>query len=140
MLLAGGVRTDPSVAVADRKTKDAACDKIYAFDPKTEEITRLADCPTALNAASLAYDSKHDVFVTAVTIHFPADGLPSGTFLYDPRRDTWQTIPVADQPDPKYWAGWMKMCYDESNDCFVGLLIYDRLYAMRYVPASDSSR
>jgi hypothetical protein len=80
------------------------------------------------------------VFVTAVMIHFPADGLPSGTFLYDPRRDTWATIPVANQPDPNYWAGWMKMCYDESNDCFVGLLIYDRLYAMRYVAAADLSR
>ncbi len=138
MLIAGGMVTDPSVAVANRKKKDASCDKMYALDPTTESITRLADCPTALNETSLAYDSKHDVFVIAVTIHFPADGLPSGTFVYDPQRDKWATIPAATPaPDPNYWAGWMRMCYDQANDCFIGLLIYDRWYAMRYTGLPD---
>ncbi len=133
LLIAGGVTTDPSVAVPNRKQRDPSCDKLYALDPASETITRLADCPTALCAASLAYDPRHDVFVTAVTIHFPEDGLPSGTFLYDPKQDRWQTIAGATPaPDPKYWAGWMRLCYDAANDCFIGLLIYDRWYALRY--------
>ena len=133
MLIAGGVTTDPSVAVPHRKQRDKSCDKLYALDPVSETITPLADCPTALNAAGLAYDSRHDVFVTAVTIRFPEDGLPSGTFVYEPKQDRWLSIAAATPaPDPKYWAGWMRMCYDEANDCFVGLLIYDRWYALRY--------
>ncbi len=57
MLIARGVTTDPSVAVPQRKQRDKSCDKLYAFDPTSEAITPLADCPTAL--APPAWPTTH---------------------------------------------------------------------------------
>src|SRR5262249_38051121 len=37
--------------------------ELYAFDPKTEAVQKLADAPTAFYATHLAYDQKQEVFI-----------------------------------------------------------------------------
>lgn len=111
---------------------------MYAFDPKTEIVTKLANCPSRLCSAPLAYDSKHDVFLMA----FAAEGSdePSGVFCYDPRKDTWSEVKTANPvpaPDGAKWCGWLKMCYDPDHDCFVGMLNQNRFYLFRYVPETQ---
>jgi hypothetical protein len=107
--------------------------ELYAFDPRTESVTRLADAPTALYASHLAYDSKRQFFV-AVAV-FNKQEQPSGLFCYDPGKDAWHEIKPANPiPPHNGWFGWMKMCYDSHHDCFIGM-IGDKLYAFRYEPA-----
>src|SRR5262249_18315613 len=128
MLILGGGRLD-----AWQKGKALEFRELYAFDPKTEEVKKLADGPTAFYASHLAHDSKRDLFV-AVAV-FDKGEQPSGMFVYDPTADSWRRIkPANDIPPHKSWFGWMKLCYDSHNDCFVGM-IREKFYAFRHVPA-----
>jgi len=127
MLLAEGGPLD-----AWKKGKASAFRELYAYDPKTEEVKRLADCPTALYAAHLAYDPKHGVFVTVAV--FDKREQPSGIFAYDPHKDTWHEIKPANPiPPHKTWFGWMQLCYDLHHECFIGK-VNEQFYAFRYVP------
>jgi hypothetical protein len=128
MLIAGGGRLD-----AWMKGKAPEFHELYTFDPRTEKVTRLADAPTTLYSSHLAYDSKRKLFV-AVAV-FNKQEQRSGMFAYDPVKDAWHEITPANPiPPHKGWMGWMKLCYDSHNDCFIGN-IGDRLYAFRHVPA-----
>jgi hypothetical protein len=127
MLLAGGGALD-----AWTKGKAPEFRELYAFDPRTETVRRLADAPTALYASHLAYDSKRQLFVTVAD--FNKKEQPSGTFAYDPKLDAWHEIrPTNAIPSHKGWFGWMKLCYDSHNDCLIGM-IGEKLFAFRYVP------
>jgi hypothetical protein len=57
MLIAGGGTLD-----AWLKGKAPAFHELYAFDPKTEAVQRLADAPTTLYSQHLAHDTKRDLF------------------------------------------------------------------------------
>jgi hypothetical protein len=128
MLLMGGGRLD-----AWMKGKAPEFRELYAFDPRTEEVRKLADCPTALYASHLAYDSKRQLFVVAAV--FNKKEQPSGMFCYDPSKDAWHEIEPANSiPPHRGWFGWTKLCYDSRHDCFIGL-IGDRFFAFRHVPA-----
>jgi hypothetical protein len=128
MLLAGGGALD-----AWMKGKAPEFRELYAFDPRTEKVTRLADAPTALYASHLAYDSKRKLFV-AVAV-FNKREQPSGMFCYDPAKNVWHTIKPANAiPPHRGWFGWTKLCYDPQHDCFIAM-IGDRFYAFRYEPA-----
>jgi hypothetical protein len=127
MLIAGGGPLD-----GWQKGKAPEFRELYAFDPKTETVRRMADCPTAFYEAHLAYDSKRRLFMAVVV--FNRREQPSGMFAYDPARDAWQPIkPKNAIPPHDSWFGWMKLCYDAQNDCFIGM-IRERFYAFRYVP------
>jgi hypothetical protein len=127
MLVAGGGALD-----AWTKGKAPEFRELYAFDPHTEEVQRLADCPTAFYATHLAYDSKRQLFVAAVV--FDKGEQPSGIFCYDPNRDAWHEIKPANPiPPHRSWFGWTKLCYDAQDDCLIGM-IGDKFYAFRYVP------
>jgi hypothetical protein len=106
--------------------------ELYAFNPKTEEVTRLADAPTAFYEAHLAFDSKHKVFITAAV--FNKKEQPSGLFCYDPQKDAWQLI-QSKNPIPPHnnWFGWTQLCYDAEHDCLIGK-INERFFVFRYVP------
>jgi hypothetical protein len=107
--------------------------ELYAFDPKTETVRRLADAPTALYASHLAYDSKHRLFFAVAD--FNKKEQPSGMFAYDPRKDAWQEIKPANAiPSHNGWFGWMKLCYDSHNDCLIGM-IGEKFFAFRFAPA-----
>jgi len=127
MLLAGGGPLD--------RWKNPSYNRLYAFDPKTETVTRLADCPTAQYSAHLAYDSKRDIFVTANVMQKGEQ--PSGTFVYDPKKDVWKEVkttnPIPVSPTGP-WFGWVRMCYDAEHDCFVAMIHPDLFYAFRCVP------
>lgn len=128
MLLGGGGQLD-----AWTKGKAPTFHEVFAFDPKTEMITRLADAPTTLYSSHLAYDSKRQLFV-AVAV-FNKEEQRSGMFCYDPAKDAWHEIKPANPiPPHKGWFGWMKICYDSHHDCFIGM-IGDKLFAFRYEPA-----
>jgi len=128
MLIAGGGRLD-----AWMKGKAPEFHELYAFDSKTEKVTRLADAPTTLYSSHLAYDSKRKLFL-AVAV-FNKEEQRSGMFAYDPLKDAWHEIKAANPiPPHKSWMGWMKLCYDSHNDCFVGM-IGDKVYVFRHEPA-----
>jgi hypothetical protein len=132
MLLAGGGRLD-----AWTKGKAPEFHELYAFDPKTEKVTRLADAPTTLYSSHLAYDRKRQVFL-AVAV-FNKGEQRSGMFCYDPNKDAWQEIKPANPiPPHKSWMGWMKLCYDAHHDCFIGMS-GDKFYAFRYEPANSGN-
>lgn len=115
------------------QAKSKALREFYAFDPKTETVKRLADCPTALYEGHLAYDSKHELFVTAAT--YEKGDQPSGIFAFDPKKDTWQKIESANPIPPfKNWFCWVQLCYDSHHDCFIAK-VNERFYAFRYVPS-----
>jgi len=44
------------------QTKAGGFNTLYAFDPKSEKVSRLADCPTAMCRAGLSHDTKRDLF------------------------------------------------------------------------------
>lgn len=128
MLIAGGGRLD-----AWQKGKAPEYRELYAFDPVKETVKRLADAPTALYAASLAYDSKRALFFTVAV--FDKKEQPSGMYCYDPKKDAWREAKPANAVPPhKSWFGWMLLCYDSHNDCLIGK-VRDRFYAFRYAPA-----
>jgi hypothetical protein len=128
MLLIGGGRLD-----AWQKGEALEFRELYAFDPKTETIERLADGPTAFYESQLAYDSKHALFVTVAV--FNKKEQPSGMFGYDPRKNAWhEIVPANAIPPHTSWHGWMKLCCAADHDCFIGM-IRDKIFAFRYEPA-----
>jgi hypothetical protein len=129
ILLAGG-------GTYDRwQTRAGGFNCLYALDPKTEKITRLADCPTALCRGALAYDSQHDLFLTAMLLKGPDIEQPSGVFAYDPKRDAWHEIRSANAV-PLQRNGWMPLCYDEAHNCLIGVS-GTTFHAFRHVPANS---
>lgn len=128
MLLVGGGRLD-----AWMKGKAPEFHELYAFNPRTEMVERLADAPTTLYSSHLAYDSKRQLFVALAV--FNKKEQRSGMFGYDPKRDAWHEITSANPiPPHKSWMGWMKLCYDSHHDCLIGM-IGDKIYAYRHEPA-----
>jgi hypothetical protein len=114
------------------QTKAGGFNSLYAFDPKTEAVSKLADCPTALCRGAMAYDSKRDLFVVAVAYKGEEVEQPPGMFAYDPKKDSWQEIKPAN-PVPMQ-KGWMPLCYDAAHDCLIGM-VGVTFYAFRQVPA-----
>jgi hypothetical protein len=127
MLIVGGGPLD-----AWKKGEAAEFRELYAFDPKTETVERLADCPTAFYATHLAYDSKRQRFF-AVAV-FDKGEQPSGMFSYDPNRDAWSELKPANPiPPHNNWFGWMQLCYDSEDDCLIGK-VNDKFFAFRPGP------
>jgi hypothetical protein len=127
MLIAGG-------GTLDAWEKGPAPDfhELYAFDPRTETVERLADAPTTLYSSHLAYDSKRQLFFVVAV--FNKQQQRSGMFAYDPRENSWREIAVAGKiPPHKSWFGWMQLCYDSHHDCLIGK-VADKFYAFRYEP------
>jgi hypothetical protein len=113
MLLAGGGMYDKW------HTKAGGFNTLYAFDPVTERISRLGDCPTAMCRGALAYDSRRDLFFLAVSLKGTKVEQPSGVFAYDPKMDEWKEV-KASNPVPLA-NGWMPLCYDARHDCLIGM-------------------
>jgi hypothetical protein len=129
MLILGGGTLD-----AWQKGKALEFRELYAFDPRTETVARLADGPTAFYSSHLAYDARHKVFI-AVAI-FNKGEQPSGMFSYDPASNAWREIKPANPiPPHKNWSGWMQLCYDSQHDCLIGK-VNDQFFAFRYMPES----
>lgn len=115
------------------QAKSTVFRELYAFDPKTEMVKRLADCPTPLYEGHLAYDSKHKLFFTAAT-YWKGDQ-PGGVFAYDPANDEWREIKAANAvPTSGNWFGWVQVCYDSGHDCLVGK-VRNKFYAFRHAPS-----
>ena len=125
MLLAGGGTYDKW------QTKEGGFNTLYAFDPKTEKVTRLADCPTALCRGALAHDTKRDLFFVAVSLKGKGVEQPSGVFAYDPVKDAWREVNSANAVPMA--NGWMPLCYDAAHDCLIGMA-GTTFYAFRFVP------
>jgi hypothetical protein len=125
MLLAGGGDYDKY------QTKAGGFNTLYAFDPKSEKISRLADCPTAMCRAGLSHDTKRDLFFMAA--RFKGEGIeqPSGLFVYDPAKDAWS--PAKGSGDLPLEKGWMPLCYDSTLDRLVGM-VRETFYTFRYDP------
>lgn len=124
MLIAGGGALD-----AWQKGPAPEFRELYAFDPVTEEVERLADAPTALYASHLAFDSKRERFF-AVAV-FNNGEQPSGMFSYDPHKNAWSEIkPAGGIPPHKGWFGWMQLCYDSHHDCLIGK-VSEKFFAFR---------
>ncbi|MFO0970325.1 MAG: hypothetical protein U0793_32655 [Gemmataceae bacterium] len=128
MLILGGGRPD-----AWAKNKALEFRELYAFDPKTEEVTRLADGPSAFYAQHFARDTKLDVFL-AVCV-FSKKEEPSGIFFYDPKKDRWSEV-KSENPIPpvRHRAGEapdrMQLCFDSEHGCFIAKL-YGIFWAFR---------
>jgi hypothetical protein len=128
MLLAGGGLYDKW------QTTAGGFNTLYAFDPQTEEVRRLADCPTALCRGALSHDTHRDLFVVAVALKGQGVEQPSGVFVYDPAKDAWNESRPAN-PVP-FNNGWMPLCYDAGDDCHIGMA-RTTFYALRLVPAKE---
>jgi hypothetical protein len=127
MLIAGGGTLD-----AWEKGPAPSFHELYAFDPQTETVERLADAPTTLYTCHMAYDSKRKLFF--VVAMFNKNEQRSGMFAYDPAKDAWQEIKVEGQVPPhRAWMGWMQLCYDSHHDCLIGK-VGERFFAFRYKP------
>jgi hypothetical protein len=127
MLIAGG-------GTLDGWEKGPAPDfhELYAFDPETENVERLADAPTTLYSSHLAYDSRRRLFFVVAV--FNKRQQRSGMFAYDPQKDAWREItPAGEIPPHNSWFGWMQLCYDAHHDCLIGK-VRDKFYAFRYEP------
>jgi hypothetical protein len=126
MLIVGGGPLDGWT----KKTADFR--DLYFFDPRTETVSRGADCPSAFYSTHLAYDGKRRLFFAVVV--FNRGEQPSGMFCYDPQKDAWRAI-KSQNPIPPHnsWFGWMKLCYDAEHDCLIGM-VREKFYAFRYVP------
>jgi len=149
MLIKGGIVAAFDVTPPAGGYKDPCCQKMFAFDPKTEAVTPLADCPTPQWFTPLSYDSKRDIFVVAnVMKDWGKDKpkqYPSGVFSYDPKKDAWSEVRTANPtPSCNSWWGWIQMCYDSERDCHLaraynsnppaGALTNREFYAIRVVP------
>jgi hypothetical protein len=128
MLLVGGG------AYLKMDDKSAGFNKLYSFDPVTEKLGNLADCPAPQCRGALAYDSKRDLFFSAVNFDSKSGAQPSGLFCYDPKKDAWSEVQCSNElPIKKAEVNaWMPMCYDSTDDCLVGMT-GDSFYAFRYV-------
>ena len=125
MLIAGGGPLEGQF----NQAKSPVLRELYAFDPKSETVNRLADCPTAFYATHLAYDTKHHVFIAVVV--FNKGEQPSGMFAYNPKKDSWREIKhTGPIPPHGNWFGWMQVCYDSQHDCVIGK-VNDKFYAFR---------
>lgn len=128
MLLLGGGPLD-----SWQKGKADLFRELYAFDPKTEEVKRLADGPTVFYSSHLAYDAKNELFI-AVAV-FNKGEQPSGIFAYDAKKNAWHEIKSENAiPPHKNWFGWMQLCYDAQHGCLIGK-VNDQFFAFRHVPA-----
>jgi hypothetical protein len=129
MLIAGGGPLEGQF----NQAKSPVFRELYSFDPKTETVKKLADCPIPLYEGHLAFDPKHEVFITAAA--FWKGDHPSGAYTYDPKKDAWQEIKSANAiPASNNWFSWVQLCYDSEHDCLIGK-VGDKFYAFRYVPA-----
>jgi hypothetical protein len=128
MLLAGGGNYDKW------QTKAGGFNTLYSFDPVTEEVDRLADCPTALCRGALAYDIRRDRFIVGVSLKGEQVEQPSGTFSYDPATNSWHEVKAAN-PVPLE-NGWLPLCYDFEDDCLIGMA-GTTFYAFRFVPDGE---
>ena len=128
VLLAGGGLYDKW------QTTAGGFNTLYAFDPQTEEVRRLADCPTALCRGALSHDTRRDLVVVAVALKGQGVEQPSGVFVYDPKKDAWNESRPAN-PVP-FDNGWMPLCYDAGHDCHIGMA-RTTFYALRLVPAKE---
>jgi len=118
--------------------------ELYAYDPKTETVQKLADAPTALYSSHLAFDRKRELFfVVAVFNKKQTKGeqstdegvQPSGMFAYDPNKDIWTEVKPANPiPPHNNWFGWMQLCYDVEHDCLIGK-VNEKFFTFRYEPA-----
>jgi hypothetical protein len=127
MLIAGGGTLD-----AWQKGPAPAFHELYAFDPQTETVERLADAPTTLYSSHLAYDSGRQLFFVVAV--FNKQEQRSGMFAYDPQKDAWREItPAGVIPPHKSWFGWMQLCYDTHHECLIGK-VSEKFYAFRYEP------
>jgi hypothetical protein len=125
MILVGGGPLD-----AWTKGKAPEFREVFAYDPKEESVSRLADAPTALYSSHLAYDSKRDLFFCAAV--FNKNEQPSGMFAYDPKKNEWSEVKVTGGiPPHKNWFGWTQMCYDSEDDCIIAK-VNDKFFAFRY--------
>jgi hypothetical protein len=107
--------------------------ELYAFDPRTEKVQKLAAGPTAFYESHLAYDRKRALFV-AVAV-FAKKEQPSGKFCYDPNKNAWHEIKPTNAILPhNTWFGWMQLCYDSHHDCLIGK-VNERFFAFRHVAA-----
>jgi len=128
MLLLGGGRLEGPYNQA--KAMDLR--EFYAFDPRTEKVERLADCPTAVYEGHLAFDSRHELFFTAAV--FTRQDQPSGIFAYDPKKDSWREVKSANAiPASNNWFAWIQMCYDSEHNCLIAK-VREAFFAFRYVP------
>ncbi len=139
MLIAGGGALD-----AWMKGKAPEFRELYAYDPKTEAVQKLADAPTALYSSHLAFDRKRELFFAVAVFNkkqtkgeqSPDEGVqPSGMFAYDPKKDAWTEVKPANPiPPHNNWFGWMQLCYDVEHDCLIGK-VNEKFFAFRYEPA-----
>jgi hypothetical protein len=128
MLLAGGGTLDAWM----KGPSESSFKELYAFDPQTETVERLADCPTSLYTAHLAYHAKHKLFFTVAVFNKKEN--PSGMYAYDPQKNAWQEIKVNGEiPPHRAWMGWMQLCYDAHHDCLIGK-VGEKFFAFRYRP------
>jgi hypothetical protein len=128
MLIAGGGMLEGS----NNEAKKPGFRELYGFDPKAEEVRKLADCPVPLYEGHLAFDAKNGLFITATA--FAKGSQPSGMFAYDPKKDTWQEIKPANAiPRTTSWFGWLQLCYDSHHDCLIAK-VDEKFYAFRLVP------
>jgi hypothetical protein len=149
MLIKGGITAAFDVTPPAGGYKDPTCQKLYAFDPKTETVTPLADCPTPQWFTPQSYDSKRDIFVVANVMKDwgkdTAKQYPSGVFSYDPKKDAWTEVKTTNPtPSCNSWWGWIQLCYDPDRDCHLGMAYNSNpppgsptnreFYAIRYVP------
>jgi hypothetical protein len=127
VLLVGGGRLD---AWQEGEAKEFR--EVYGFEPKAETVERLADAPTALYSAHLAFNANQKVFLTAAV--FDKHEQPSGMFAYDPATDNWSEVKPANAiPPHKTWMGWIQMCYAPDHDCLI-CKVNERFFAFRYAP------
>jgi hypothetical protein len=129
MLILGGGRLEGQF----NQAKSPDLRQLFAFDPRTEQVERLADCPTAVYEGHLAYDSKRGLFFTAAA--FKLQDQPSGMFAYNPQTDAWHEVPCANAvPASNNWFAWVQMCFDAHHDCLIAK-VRETFFAFRYVPA-----
>ncbi|MHC4917021.1 MAG: Kelch repeat-containing protein [Planctomycetota bacterium] len=103
VLIKGGITAAFDVKPPAGGYKDDCCQKMYAFDPRSGKVTRLADCPTPQWFAPASYDSKRDIFIVANVM-----------------KDWGETTNPT--PSCNAWCGWVLMCYDASRDCHVAMV------------------
>lgn len=149
MLIKGGITAAFDVTPPAGGYKDPTCQKMYAFDPRTEKVTRLADCPTPQWFAPPSYDSKRDVFIVANVMKDwgKKKQYPSGVFCYDPKKNAWSQVKTSNPtPSCNAWCGWVLMCYDSVRDCHLAMVYNSKpargvptnreFYAIRCVPGA----
>jgi hypothetical protein len=130
MLIAGGGPLEGPF----NQARSAVFRVVYAFDPRTETIKKLAGCPIPLYEGHLAFDTKNQLFFTAANF-WKADH-PTGIFAYDPSKDAWKAV-RSNNPPPasNNWFSWVQLCYDAHHGCLIAK-VREKWYAFRYVAGS----